>query len=101
MDPAILHPLAPDFMGAFHIPLGVIMGNVRRTHLVGLGALIVSVFLSIPAAAQVDFSGEWAPRFYEDQPERVPGPELADYLGLPINEAARLRADSWQGSFLT
>ena len=53
------------------------------------------------AAAQVDFSGEWAPRFHEDQPERVPGPELGDYLGLPINEAARLRADSWDASMQT
>ena len=53
------------------------------------------------AAAQVDFSGEWAPRFYEDQPERVPGPELGDYLGLPINEAGRMRADTWDASLLT
>jgi len=51
--------------------------------------------------AQVDFSGEWAPRFYEDQPERVPGPELGDYLGLPINAAARMRADTWSASLLT
>jgi hypothetical protein len=49
----------------------------------------------VPAAAQVDFSGEWAPRFHEDQPERVPGPELGDYTELPINDAARLRAASW------
>src|SRR5437870_13119846 len=28
----------------------------------------------------VDFTGEWAPRFHEDEPERVPGPELGDYL---------------------
>lgn len=58
----------------------------------------------LPAAsvwAQMDFSGEWAPRFYEDQPERVPGPELGDYLGLPINDAARERADTWDASLLT
>ena len=45
--------------------------------------------------AQVDFVGEWAPRYHEDQPERIPGPALGDYLGLPINDALRLRADSW------
>ena len=56
---------------------------------------------SLPAFAQVDFSGEWAPRFFEDQPERVPGPELGDYLGLPINDAARMRADTWDASLLT
>ena len=77
------------------------MGNVRRTHVVGLGALICSVLLEHPAAAQVDFSGEWAPRFHEDQPERVPGPELGDYLGLPINDAARMRADNWDAAVPT
>jgi hypothetical protein len=56
---------------------------------------------SVPVFAQVDFSGEWAPRFFEDQPERVPGPELGDYLGLPINDAARMRADTWDASLLT
>jgi hypothetical protein len=56
---------------------------------------------AIPAFGQIDFSGEWAPRFYEDQPERVPGPELGDYLGLPINAAARMRADTWDASLLT
>lgn len=50
--------------------------------------------------AQIDLSGEWAPRFHEDQPERIPGPEIGDYLGLPINDAARLRADSWSASIL-
>src|SRR5437868_11366201 len=49
----------------------------------------------------VDFTGEWAPRFHEDEPERVPGPELGDYLGIPINEAARMRAMTWEASIQT
>ena len=57
--------------------------------------------LASPAAAQVDLSGEWAPRFYEDQPERVPGPELGDYLGIPISDAARWRAQAWDASIMT
>ena len=65
------------------------------------GALLVLAATLSPAFAQIDFSGEWAPRFYEDQPERVPGPELGDYLGLPINAAARQRGDSWDASLLT
>ena len=60
-----------------------------------------ATLVPLPAYAQVDFSGEWAPRFHEDQPERVPGPQLGDYLGLPINDAARLRADSWDASMMT
>ena len=64
-------------------------------------ALIALAAGVAPTAAQVDFSGEWAPRFWEDQPERVPGPELGDYLGIPISDAARLRAESWDASIQT
>jgi len=73
---------------------------VTRSKCAGFVALGIAL-LGVPAMAQVDFSGEWAPRFYEDQLERVPGPEIADYLGLPINDAARQRADTWEGSLLT
>jgi len=54
-----------------------------------------------PAAAQVDLSGVWQPRYHEDFPERIPGPELRDYLGLPINDSARQFADSWDPSRIT
>ena len=54
--------------------------------------------MSVPGS---DLTGEWSPRFHEDQPERIPGPEIGDYLGLPINDAARLHADSWDASILT
>lgn len=64
-------------------------------------AALCGVLLPIPAFAQVDLSGEWAPRFHEDQPERVPGPELGDYLGIPISDAARLRGESWDAAIMT
>jgi len=54
-----------------------------------------------PAPGQVLLAGEWTPQFHEDQTERLPGPDLGDYLGLPINDAARLRAESWNASRLT
>ena len=57
--------------------------------------LLSATILIAPAFAQVDFSGEWAPLYHEDAPERLPGPELGDYTELPLNDAARLRADSW------
>jgi hypothetical protein len=71
-------------------PVGVIVG----------AALFIALGVR-PASAQVDLSGMWAPVFHEDQIERVPGPEIGDYSGLPINDAARLRADSWMSSLLT
>ena len=77
------------------------MSDARRQRVVGLVIWLAGILVSVPAFAQVDFSGEWAPRIYEDQPERVPGPELADYLGLPLNDAARLRGDSWEASMFT
>ena len=59
------------------------------------------LLLSVPALAQIDLSGNWGPVFHEDQPERGPGPELGDYLGLPITDGARLFAESWDPSRLT
>ena len=59
------------------------------------GLLLFIAALSPAALAEVDFSGNWAPLFHEDQPERLPGPELGDYSGIPVNEAARLRADAY------
>jgi len=53
---------------------------------------------STPARAQADFSGTWGARYQEDFPERIPGPELGDYLGLPITPAARQFGDSWDSS---
>ena len=41
-----------------------------------------------PAHAQVDFSGVWQPIYQEDVPERLAGPALRDYVGLPINDSA-------------
>src|SRR5580693_90470 len=49
----------------------------------------------------VDLSGNWAPVIHEDQPERIPGPELVNYLGLPITDGAREWALSWDASRLT
>ena len=54
-----------------------------------------------PAAAQIVLDGFWNPLFDEDQAERVPGPEIGDYLGLPVNAMQRLRADTWDASLLT
>jgi hypothetical protein len=56
------------------------------------------LFLAVPAFAQVDFSGQWSVRFYQDQEERSAGSELGDYTALPLNEAGRFRADSFDAA---
>lgn len=72
---------------------------VRRFSLLIAFALVA--LCASPAAAQVDITGSFNAVFHEDQPERQPGPALGDYLGLPINEAARAFADAWDSSRLT
>ena len=49
------------------------------------GLLVAALASVVPAFGQMDLSGAWTPQFSEDQPERIPGPDLVDYLGIPIN----------------
>jgi hypothetical protein len=76
------------------------MTEVHPARLVGALLLFASVSAA-PAFAQADFAGSWAPLYHEDHPERIPGPELGDYLGIPLNEAGRLRADSYDADRLS
>ena len=72
----------------------------RLSRALAFGAFML--LLAVPAMAQVDLAGEWAARSgFEDQPHRVPGPDVGDYTGLPINDAARLKARSWDASILS
>ena len=68
----------------------------------GTSCLILLVLSSVPASAQVMLAGNWIPyRTHEDEQDRGPGPDLGDYLGIPLNNAARLFAESWDASRLT
>src|SRR5262245_63556466 len=53
--------------------------------------LVTGICLAgVPAFAQVDFTGVWNPRTGdEDNPERLAGPSLVEFVGLPINDYAR------------
>jgi len=53
------------------------------------------------ATAQTNLIGYWNPLFHEDVDERIPGPSIGDYAGLPITDAARLRAEAWDASLLS
>jgi hypothetical protein len=70
----------------------------RSARFVSLAVFVCAMLSSASTFAQTDFSGMWGQRYYEDQEERAPGGELGDYTGLPLNDAARLRADSWDAS---
>ena len=69
---------------------------------------IYSMMLMVVAAgcafAQVDFSGAWDhPGIFgqEDFNDRGQGPEIGDYLGLPLNAAGLRKAESYSGSWLS
>ncbi len=66
------------------------------------------LFLSImlvcaQAFAQANLEGVWENLtiLHEDWPDRLFGPELGDYTGIPLNDAARFRADAWDASLIT
>jgi len=51
--------------------------------------LVTILMLSSSAKAQADITGQWSPRVYND------GMDVGDYTGIPLNQAGRLRAESW------
>jgi glyoxylase-like metal-dependent hydrolase (beta-lactamase superfamily II) len=64
--------------------------RVAARFLVSLTAAAVLLNIGGPAFGQVDFSGEWVLATNED-----PGqPPLGDYLGIPLNDAGRMRAET-------
>lgn len=71
----------------------------------------ISLFSALPSGSvfaqsdvsheSVDLSGMWAALVLEDWYDRVPGGGLGDYIGIPINEAGRQKALSWDASILS
>jgi len=64
-------------------------------------AAALLLLASSSAMAEVDLSGVWNVRYHEDFPERVPGPDMVEFHGVPINEANRARGLAWDPSILT
>lgn len=72
-----------------------------RIKLTILPVLMLAPLLAVPARAQINLSGVWQNQLDEDFPDRLAGPELGDYAGLPINAADRLRGETWDASLIT
>ncbi len=90
------------------------MRDVRRSYLT-ICAVVILFLWSRPAAGETDIVGYWNQPaigtvlgpgvaalfgFEEDSTERADGPAPVDYLGIPLNEEARARALSYDGSLL-
>jgi hypothetical protein len=48
-----------------------------------------------------DISGMWAALVHEDWFDRSPGGGLGEYTGIPLNRAARQKAEAWDASILS
>lgn len=68
----------------------------RITQTTVAGAVCLLVLMSAPASAQIDLTGSWASRMYEDWPERGPGRDIVDYTGLPLTDEARAKGLKWE-----
>jgi cyclase len=62
---------------------------------VRLSGLLLALIVVAPAYGQLSIIGEWAGRYHEDFGDRVPGDVQGDFTGVPINEAARRYAESY------
>ncbi|MBZ5696577.1 MAG: hypothetical protein LAN36_14610 [Acidobacteriia bacterium] len=68
------------------------MRGACRRMIFASSILFAAALMARPAYSQVDLSGEWS---QPPAPDNTMDPYIGDYAGLPINDAARLRADSW------
>jgi len=60
--------------------------------------LLMTALIAIPAFAQMDFSGEWAPVQDEDD---TGNPYTGEFIGIPMSHAGLLRAEAWNASLYT
>jgi hypothetical protein len=60
--------------------------------------LLLLLAVGIPAFAQMDFSGDWAPVQDEDN---TGNPYLGEWIGIPMSPASSLRSAAWSSSYMT
>ena len=79
--------------------------NALNRYRIAAGLLLLAVIVARPVFAQenspLDLSGTWRWIHYEDLRERHPGAYPGDYLGIPLNDAARMRADTYDEEWLS
>src|SRR5438445_3437933 len=87
----VLIPLFLLVMALFSVPAFSQQGAaIERGLQAGTGAGVEQVLTQ-----STDFAGEWVVRNWQNRMERSTGPALGDYLGMPLNEAGRLRAETF------
>lgn len=80
------------------------MGHAKHANhvsIVSAAFCTALLFTAVPAFAQVDLSGQWQVINQADSRTRGPGPDLADYLGIPLNDEGRAVALSYSYSMVS
>src|SRR5207244_4087135 len=70
----------------------------RAILIVGLTSALTAA--SAPAFAQVELSGSYAIRMYEDYIERGPGSYMGDFTGMPMSDEGRAKVLLYTSSLL-
>src|SRR5215217_7935740 len=66
---------------------------MNGTMLSRTGALVAAMLMAtVPAFAQVELSGSYSIRMYEDYIERGPGSFMGDFTGMPMSDEGRAKA---------
>jgi len=66
------------------------MKRIGLTRLLTFGCALVA--LASPAAAQIELSGVYSTRMYEDYIERGPGEFMGNFSGMPLSDEGRAKA---------
>ncbi|PYS35326.1 MAG: hypothetical protein DMG14_27230 [Acidobacteria bacterium] len=75
--------------------------RAHRAPLQWAACVLLVLLGTLPASAQMSFAGEWAGRYHEDQGDRVPGDVQGDFTGVPLNDAARRYAETFDVTRVT
>ena len=82
------------------------MNSMARIR-IAAGLLVITAWCSRPVFAQkgegspIDLTGTWRKVGQEDNHERGSGPDPGEYWGLPLNDAARMRSDTYNEEWVT
>src|SRR6185503_1649442 len=76
-------------------------GAVLLAGLLVLGATLTGQNAGTPSGPGVDLAGYWSAVFHQDAGLATGGGMVGDYGGIPLNEAGRIYALSWDASRMT
>jgi hypothetical protein len=68
------------------------VSHVTRTR---VGVICALLAIGAPASAQIELTGSYSVRMFEDYIERGPGSDIGDFTGMPLSDEGRAKALSY------